>query len=76
MTKIIDLKDGDEWTGKIGNKEYVIEGDKITMSVVSVTNETLTFEQLANKKLQLEKDIAYRQTTLAEVNARITKLTE
>jgi hypothetical protein len=76
MPDIKDLKADDTFTGKIGKKEYNIDGDTITMSVVNVTSETTTAQELADKKVQLTNDIAYRQSMLAEVNARLELLTK
>ena len=73
---IKDLKPGDDWTGKIGAKEYTVDDGKVTVSKVDVVIDTMTTEQLARRKEQLAGDIAYRESTLAEINACIAKLAE
>jgi len=75
-TKIKDLKAGDEFTGKIGENEYVLEEDgTITCSAVVLSSENKTFNALAEDKIRLTNDIAYRQLLLAEVNKRIAMQT-
>ena len=72
---IKDLKPGDAFTGTLDVPQFTVDGDTVTMAVVIMKGEEDNLETLATKKTTLESDIAYRQSILATVDARIALLT-
>ncbi len=72
-TSIKDLKPGDDFTGKIQEREITIDGDIISSSFITKNVEYGTLEKWEQKRDQLKQDIAYRTSTLANVEALITQ---
>ena len=68
---IKDLKEGDEYSGKLNEPEYTVDGDSITFAMVHMDAQTLSVKQLTDEKMKLTKIIADAQLSLAEVNKRL-----
>jgi len=65
MTKIKDLKAGDAFTGTVQAAEFDVKDGVVTMSWVEVKGLTGGLEAIDKEIKTLERDIAYRQGTLA-----------
>ena len=65
MPEIKDLKVGDIASGKIGEKEYSVDGDTVTAMWLDTTGFQGTLSSLDSDIAAIDKDIAIRQTNRA-----------
>jgi hypothetical protein len=80
---IKDLALGAEFSGKLNEPEYYIDGDSITHSFVHMTSQTMTLAQVVAEQVRLTKEkndltgsVALNQLRLAEIGKRYDMLTK
>lgn len=72
--RIIDLKEGDEWSGKIQAPEDTVDGDSITYSFVKVEKQTRSLSQLAEERAKLLKNMTIEKAMVKEIDRRIAAI--